>query len=122
MAGGGIAWKDAKPEIANLTLDRNNAFYGPNFASFPINLLVKNSRVLQEGLMNLPPGQVAGITITVELVDHYGQGVVTDSSSGATLEVQGSASVSGKTKQVARNGVYVFEEFMVYAIHLERLI
>ena len=115
VSGGALAWKQAKPDLINVTTANNSAYYGPDFASFPTHLEIRSSRLLQE-LTDLPPGQPAKVTIIAALVDHYDQIVLTDNSSTASLVAIGStASVSGASVITAINGIFTFYDFSVFA-------
>ena len=114
VSGGALAWTGTQPVLTNVTSANNQAYYGPNYASFPTRLEMQSSRLLQG--LELPPGQPAGVTLSATLTDHYNQKVLTDSSSSANLEAVGaSASVSGTSKATAVKGVVTFSDFTIYA-------
>lgn len=91
IAGGAIKWDDVMPSnLANNTYLNNTAFYGSDIASYPINLIRNNSlsqnlTLDDEPIENVASGLPANYTIRMELLDHYGQRVMSDSVSEITL-------------------------------------
>lgn len=47
-SGGALAWQQVKPELINVTITNNSAYYGQNYASFPTHLEIRSSRQLQK--------------------------------------------------------------------------
>ena len=88
-AGGAIKWDDVMPSnLTNNTYLNNSAFYGPDIASYPINLIRIDSHNMtldDEPIENVASGLPANYTIRMELLDHYGQRVMSDSVSEITL-------------------------------------
>ena len=74
--------------LTNNTYLNNSAFYGPDIASYPINLIRIDSHNMtldDEPIENVASGLPANYTIRMELLDHYGQRVMSDSVSEITL-------------------------------------
>ncbi|CAG9330612.1 unnamed protein product [Blepharisma stoltei] len=128
--GGGINWIDVFPIAYGNTFKDNKASYAPEISSFAIKLmavdksgnLVEYNRRLDDiptatSISGIASGQTTTKSITLALVDYYGNIVATDSSSTAQLFPEDSASttLSGTTKTTAVKGIYYFDSFVVSA-------
>ena len=132
--GGAIKWTGWEPYniTSNNTYGVNNtAAYGPNYAATAIGLVAitreeydagnvddtSNTRLRREdsSMTSVASGQKEGYEMVLVLRDKYGQAVLTDTSSTATLVSEGGVSLGGTTTMVASNGVYLFNDFSVTA-------
>ncbi|CAG9330610.1 unnamed protein product [Blepharisma stoltei] len=128
--GGGINWIDVFPIAYGNSFHDNEASYAPEISSFAIKLmaidkngnLVEYSRRLDDiptatSISGIASGQEMTQSITLALVDYYGNIVATDSSSTAQLfpEDSTSTTLSGLTKTTAIKGIYYFDNFIVSA-------
>ena len=119
--GGSIYWKDSMPEISNCSFSGGRAQYGPDIASFPVQLVIssisgKNAENTNLALNNVASGQLSDQILTLALLDHYGQIVSINTDSALSLSsTSSSTSVLGATSFTVRNGTYTVQGFGVTA-------
>lgn len=115
--GGCIDWHDKMPNITNNIFLNNLAEYGPNIASFPIQLsnYLNESLIENLTLNNIAPGQKVENLVEFALIDHYGQIVTTDNTTLASLSTSNPESfVTGTSKETSIKGKIQFNNFYVY--------
>lgn len=104
--GGAVYWVSGTLTEQNNSFRENiAAFYGPNWASFSSALTTNSPFVYLHRERKL----------VVYLLDHFGQVVLTDSSSRATLSTSQSTVLSGQLQTVASSGILIFSEFSTFA-------
>ncbi|CAG9320351.1 unnamed protein product [Blepharisma stoltei] len=115
LSGGAIQWYLSQPIISNLSFLDNSALYGDDLASFPLSLKVLSYRRRLDVQVPSAPGQYLSSPLIVGIIDHYGQTVLTESTSTCQLEVTDSSnySLSGKIKVQASSGIYNFSEIII---------
>jgi hypothetical protein len=119
-SGGAIYWNANEPKLANLSLLDNKAKHGNDAAAYASSLDIVPtqivSRKLDESgfvLQGVASGQKLP-TITVKLLDTLGQLMTTDSSSTADISSDlSNVTVSGESKVVANEGLFVFDNVIV---------
>lgn len=130
--GGSISWANFQPLITASNFNNGQAFYGPDIASYPLELrlvaVMGNGVVddnlgrdsagnpIQGRLNSLGSGQIASQFLEIALLDHYNQTVVTDDKSTATLLPSPDSSVIGNMSVTALKGMYIFKDFGVTAV------
>ncbi|CAG9326024.1 unnamed protein product [Blepharisma stoltei] len=129
--GGALNFEDIMPVLSGNVFANNTAAYGDDIGSYAVKIVALDengeligyqrrleSAPLATSLSNLAPGQTSSKTLKIALVDYYNNIVTTDSSSSAELLVTNSSTTtfSGTTKVTAAKGVYVFNDFIVWAI------
>jgi len=119
--GGSIHWKDTMPVVEDSVFQGGRAYYGPDFASFPVNVqltavqgngTVGNGTEDYEGsLLGVASGQVATQTLVVSVVDQYNQVVATLNDATAMLVAEEGSSLFGSTSVSSVNGSFTFSGF-----------
>jgi hypothetical protein len=108
LSGGAIQWYGSKPVILSTNFSFNNAHYGKDIGSFP------NSLLLGSPVYDFAPGQKVSSPMIVKVIDHYGQQVLTDFTTGLELIIKyPNFSVTGTTKIYAELGFVNYSDFAV---------
>lgn len=104
--GGAVQWVSGNlTEHGNYFRANIADLYGPNWASFPFTISTSSLFVYLHLERKL----------VVNLVDHFGQLVLTDSSSHAILSTSLSGVLSGQLQALASSGQFIFSEFSTFA-------
>ena len=128
--GGSICWTNFQPLITDTVFLYGEAYYGPDIASFPLELrlmsIIGSGTVssptpisgipVQGTLFDLASGQVTSQYLQLALLDHYNQTVVTDSTSTAILLPSADANIIGIISATASQGTYAFKDFGITAV------
>ena len=121
IEGGAIKWQETKPELKEVKFTRNNAIYGRSISSYPVGIRFEASNKTSKKSENshaieVVPGKQLEESITFSLVDHYGNIVVLDTSSIATLtSLDNDVSISGQTKVQSNQGKFTFDKVTISA-------
>ena len=83
--GGAIRYNLFRPNFTNNVFINNSAGYGPNIASYPIKIKLRNSSSDNIQLTNVGSGVVYGETLEFSLVDYDNQINELDNSSLITI-------------------------------------
>jgi hypothetical protein len=113
--GGAISWSDIMPNLEGNLFHNNSAIYGENIASYPITLEVLYSEDAYD-TFNVVPGQPAGITLFLKLIDHYGQIYAIDNRSTADLIGYNYTEVNGEISVAAEAGWFTFKDFTLLGV------
>lgn len=127
LEGGAVYWTDNQPTFEDVTFNNNSAQYGPDLATNILGSLTlgyvdstltkpaPKSRKEEASLYNIPSGQTFPGTLVVNLVDVYGQLVITDNSTTAMLIPQPPIDMQGQAYTVAQQGELYFKNFSLIA-------
>ncbi|CAG9321206.1 unnamed protein product [Blepharisma stoltei] len=128
--GGAISWSDEMPRFSNNSFSGNQAFYADNIGSYAVKLVALNSDLsVQESikyenftiitsLEGIAPGQAIEKPLIMALIDHSGEFVALDNFSQAELVADDleSVTISGDTKNTAKEGIYNFTLFIISGV------
>ncbi|CAG9322004.1 unnamed protein product [Blepharisma stoltei] len=113
--GGAIVWKEVMPQFKNNSYQDNEAIYGKNIASYPVNMDILNTNS-DDGLKDLASGQLTIAPLIIALVDHLGSIITTDNSSVSELvSTSQDVFLSGELKVIATEGIFNFSSFVISA-------
>ena len=109
ISGGGIKWHSHEVLLSHVHFLYNFAQYGPDIASYGVNLTAS--------LSNLTYPQVSGSpsNIIFALLDHYGQKVTVSTFKFVLLTTTEQVSYRGNQMGVLSNGVFNFSQLTIYA-------
>lgn len=107
--GGAIKWDNAQIYLINVSFRGNIADYGPDVASYGVSL---SSR-----LTKLPESPVSGVplSLTFELLDHYGARVSLEKEKALTLLSTPTLSYLGNSVSFINSGLFSFPSLTIYA-------
>jgi hypothetical protein len=137
--GGALSWNDVMPKTNNNAYTNNQAVYGNDISSYPVNFTIEadslknkpNNYVEAMSLTymtemipvlgifdNIASGQVnPDLNFTIKLLDHYGNVVTTESTSQSEISPRDSTNttLTGDTKIIANEGAFTFDNYIVSA-------
>ena len=108
--GGAIKWRNAEIVLSGVSFANNTAEYGPDVASYGVLLRSKLWNWTGEGVPGLP------ISLTFELLDHYGSLVTTRTDTSLSLQNSSSVNFGGYEMRFIRKGVFTFDALTAYAL------
>ena len=100
--GGGLKWSNAQIFLTNVSYRANSAVYGADVASYGV--------ALSSHLTELTGQESSGypLTLTFELLDHYGHRVTVAPFKYLTLQTTSNVTISGNRDAVLNQGLFVF--------------
>lgn len=111
QSGGGIEYDVYRPRLDNIMFANNKAVYGPNIASYPVRIRVKETLVSRITLNNIPSGISQDVSLNLALFDHDNQIVVLDNISQIEIKpIHADTTVSGTTSVKVTGGVATFND------------
>ena len=100
-----------RPSLDNIEFLNNTAIYGPDIASYPVRISVKETNVSRVTLSNIGSGVSQDVALNLALFDHDNQIAVLDNVSQIEIKpTQANTTVSGTTAVKVTNGVAKFSE------------
>jgi hypothetical protein len=130
-SGGALYWQGSKPILSMNTMERNQAVYGKDVASYAVTMAAISQDMAYlhpvdeapEGpivvrVTNVPSGQLIQIALRIGLFDDRQQLVRADNNSSGLLSALNSSLVtlSGNVISVAAQGVLVFQEISAVSV------
>lgn len=119
QSGGAMYWNFNEPNLTEISSSLNSAKHGDDSASYSASLSIDPAEVVARRLDDttlLLDGVASGQklpTLTIRLLDSIGQSVSTDSSSTAEITASINTTLSGTTKVVSVEGIYIFDNIIV---------
>lgn len=111
QSGGGLEYDVYRPTMENIKFVNNKAVYGPNIASYPVRIRVKETLVSRITLNDVGSGVSKDVALNLALFDHDNQTAVLDNVSQIEVRaVQPDTAVSGTTSVKVTAGVASFAE------------
>ena len=102
-----------RPEMSDNQFDNNTAVYGPNIASYPTMVALSDDSATTFELLEVVSGQVVDPALEIDLVDHDGQTITTDSASKIKfIIVDASSDLDGTREAIANQGLATFDDLI----------
>jgi hypothetical protein len=111
--GGALRYNMYRPLLHNNQFINNSALYGPNIASYPINLLINSTYLTNITLPETVSGQKYPQHLNISLIDYDNQIMILDNAS--TISIKGTTSGSlteGTTITKVKQGTAVLDNLI----------
>ena len=112
--GGAIYYNYNRPTISNNIFINNQALYGPNIASYPVKIVMRNSNKDFMSLVNVGSGIKYENDITLALLDYDDQEMVLNSQDRININPLNflQSSIKGTNYGQLKNGVAAFSDLI----------
>ena len=116
--GGAIYYNYNRPVLNNNTFTNNQALYGPNIASYPVKIVMRNDDIDYMSLTNVGSGIKYKNEIKLTLLDYDNQEMVLNSQDIININPLNSSqsSIQGTNYGQLENGVTIFDDLTFISI------
>lgn len=110
ISGGSVQYDLYRPHFENNQFENNTAEYGPNIASYPIKIMLKDTDIDQVVLSDIGSGVEEIMELQLSLNDHDNQITTLENSAQIIIkEIEDSTLVTGQSAIVVKKGEVKFQ-------------